>query len=142
MPGRASPDGTQLRGFTPPLPPPVHYPTPTPPPPAARASPVSRDGEDDCTAGSGAETGGDAWRRSAALEEVEQVKRALARGRIVCPVNVIERALRVPEDRSYARCVDALPRPGSHIAEDVVGGKKKKKGKKGGKKGKKGKNKK
>mmetsp|Transcript_40262 Transcript_40262/g.107973 ORF Transcript_40262/g.107973 Transcript_40262/m.107973 type:complete len:107 (-) Transcript_40262:830-1150(-) len=73
MPGRASPDGTQLRGFTPPLPPPVHYPTPTPPPPAARASPVSRDGEDDCTAGSGAETGGDAWRRSAALEEVEQV---------------------------------------------------------------------
>ena len=31
--------------------------------------------------------------------------RSLARGGVACPLNVLERALLVPADRPYARCV-------------------------------------
>mmetsp|Transcript_9211 Transcript_9211/g.22834 ORF Transcript_9211/g.22834 Transcript_9211/m.22834 type:complete len:651 (+) Transcript_9211:115-2067(+) len=86
--------------------------------------------------------------RTAQLTEVDRIKRSFARSKIVCPLNIIERALCVPEDRSYAKCVESLPRAGWKLLPDPIiaeakrakAGKKGKKGK--GKKGGKGKKKK
>mmetsp|Transcript_12688 Transcript_12688/g.44414 ORF Transcript_12688/g.44414 Transcript_12688/m.44414 type:complete len:602 (-) Transcript_12688:98-1903(-) len=83
--------------------------------------------------------------RAVQLTEVDRIKRAFAKTKISCPLNVIEKALVVPEDRSYAKCLEMLPRPGWNLIPDPVLAEKKKatKGKKGGKtKGKKGKKKK
>lgn len=78
--------------------------------------------------------------RTAQLTEVDWIKRSFARSRIVCPLNVIERALCVPEDRTYAKCVESLPKAGGMLIPDPIlaEAKKAKAGKKG-KKGKKGK---
>jgi len=76
--------------------------------------------------------------RTNQLTEVDRIKRAFARTKLVCPVNVIERALVVPQDRCYAKCVEQLPRAGGHLLVDpILAAKKAAKGKKGGK-GKKG----
>jgi hypothetical protein len=84
--------------------------------------------------------------RNNELAEVDRIKRAFASARIPCALNTIERALVAPEDRTYARCVEALPRAGAHLIPDMIlaekkaakGGKGKGKGgKKGGKKKKK-----
>lgn len=37
--------------------------------------------------------------RNVQLSEIDRIKRAFARSKIVCPLNVIERALAIPEDR-------------------------------------------
>lgn len=78
--------------------------------------------------------------RTAQLSEVDRIKRSFARSKIVCPLNIIERALCVPEDRSYAKCVESLPKAGGKLIPDpiIAEAKKAKAGKKG-KKGKKGK---
>uniref|UniRef100_A0A7S1E580 AAA+ ATPase domain-containing protein n=3 Tax=Hemiselmis andersenii TaxID=464988 RepID=A0A7S1E580_HEMAN len=78
--------------------------------------------------------------RTAQLTEVDRIKRSFARSKIVCPINVIERALCVPEDRSYAKCVESLPRAGWKLLPDPIIAEAKKA--KAGKKGKKGKGKK
>jgi hypothetical protein len=71
---------------------------------------------------------------------VDRIKRAFARARLPGALNTIERALVAPEDRTYARCVEALPRAGAHLIPDMILAEKKAakggKGKgKGGKKG-------
>mmetsp|Transcript_14088 Transcript_14088/g.34442 ORF Transcript_14088/g.34442 Transcript_14088/m.34442 type:complete len:641 (+) Transcript_14088:84-2006(+) len=79
------------------------------------------------------------------LGEIDRIKRAFARSKIVCTMNVLERALVVPEDRTYAKCVEALPKAGFNLVPDPILLEKKlrdkkakgKKGKKGGKGGKK-----
>ena len=78
--------------------------------------------------------------RTSQLTEVDRIKRSFARSRIVCPLNVIERALCVPEDRTYSKCVESLPKAGGMLIPDpiIAEAKKAKAGKKG-KKGKKGK---
>mmetsp|Transcript_24395 Transcript_24395/g.47351 ORF Transcript_24395/g.47351 Transcript_24395/m.47351 type:complete len:660 (+) Transcript_24395:93-2072(+) len=78
--------------------------------------------------------------RTAQLTEVDRIKRSFARSKIVCPLNIIERALVVPEDRSYAKCVESLPRAGWKLLPDPIIAEAKKN--KAGKKGKKGKGKK
>ena len=77
------------------------------------------------------------------LSEVDRVKRAFAKTRIPCPLSTLEKALVVPEDRSYATCVQLLPRPRAGLIHDPILAEKKKSGKGDkGKKGKKGKKKK
>ena len=74
-----------------------------------------------------------AFQRTVQLSEVDRVKRAFAKSRIPCPLSTLEKALVVPEDRSYAQCVDRLPRPGGGLIPNPILAEKKKAG--GGKKG-------
>ena len=107
--------------------------------PPSHQDPDSRAGSPRRGGGAGEAAGGggpEVAARVLQLAEVDRIKRCFAKNRIVCSLNVIERALTIPNDRCYAKCVDLLPRPGAHLLTNPVA-RLKEKGKKGGKKGKK-----
>lgn len=90
--------------------------------PSSHHGPDSHAGSPRRGGGGAAEGGGgqEVAARVLQLAEVHRIKRRFAKSRVVCSLDVIERAVTIPCDRCYAKCVDLLPRAGARLLGNPV----------------------